>query len=103
MKWVVKGAVQGVQGGFMAESDKLFAGSIPKVYDTLMVPMIFEAYAADMAELVAASSPGRELETAAGSCVVTRALAPRLKPDARDVVTGLNQPHGRLCCHLAGV
>ena len=42
----------------MAESDKVFAGSIPKFYDTLMVPLIFEAYAADLAELVAASSPG---------------------------------------------
>ena len=31
----------------MAESDKVFAGSIPKFYDTLMVPLIFEAYAAD--------------------------------------------------------
>jgi len=36
----------------MAESDKVFAGSIPKFYDTLMVPLIFEAYATDMAELV---------------------------------------------------
>ena len=42
----------------MAESDKVFAGSIPKFYDTLMVPLIFEAYAAGLAELVAASSPG---------------------------------------------
>ena len=76
----------------MAESDKVFAGSIPKFYDTLMVPLIFEGYAADMAELVAAFSPGAVLETAAGSGVVTRALAPKLKPDARYVVTDLNQP-----------
>ena len=76
----------------MAESDKVFAGSIPKFYDTLMVPLIFEAYAADLAELVAASSPGSVLETAAGSGVVTRALAPRLGADARYVVTDLNQP-----------
>jgi hypothetical protein len=27
------------EGGFMAESDKVFAGSIPKFYDTLMVPL----------------------------------------------------------------
>jgi ubiquinone/menaquinone biosynthesis C-methylase UbiE len=76
----------------MAESDKVFAGSIPKFYDTLMVPLIFEPYAANMAELVAASSPGAVLETAAGSGAVTRALAPRLKPDVRYVVTDLNQP-----------
>ena len=75
----------------MADSDKVFAGSIPKFYDTLMVPLIFEAYAANMAQLVAAFSPGAVLETAAGSGVVTRALAPRLKPDAHYVVTDLNQ------------
>jgi ubiquinone/menaquinone biosynthesis C-methylase UbiE len=45
-----------------------------------------------MAELVAALSPRAVLETAAGSGAVTRALAPRLKPDVRYVVTDLNQP-----------
>ena len=72
---MVKGAVQNFQWGRMAESDKVFAGSIPKLYDTLMVPLIFEAYAADLAELVAASSP-----------------APKLSIDACYVVTDLNQP-----------
>ena len=76
----------------MAESDKVFAGSIPKFYDALMVPLIFETYAANMAELVAAFSPDTVLETAAGSGAVTRALAPRLKSDVRYVVTDLNQP-----------
>jgi ubiquinone/menaquinone biosynthesis C-methylase UbiE len=76
----------------MAESDNVFAGSIPKFYDTLMVPMIFEAYAAHVAGLVAALAPSSVLETAAGSGVVTRALAPRLGPAARYVVTDLNQP-----------
>ncbi|MEJ8848359.1 class I SAM-dependent methyltransferase [Variovorax rhizosphaerae] len=76
----------------MAESDKVFAGSIPKFYDTLMVPLIFQAYADDMAARVAAFSPKSVLETAAGSGVVTRALAPRLGADARYVVTDLNQP-----------
>jgi ubiquinone/menaquinone biosynthesis C-methylase UbiE len=76
----------------MTESDKLFAGSIPKLYDTLMVPLIFEAYAADTAELVAGFAPGALLETAAGSGVVTRALAPRLRAGTRYVVTDLNQP-----------
>ena len=76
----------------MAESDKVFGGSIPKFYDTLMVPMIFDAYADDLAALVAASSPGAVLETAAGSGVVTRALARRLGTGARYVVTDLNQP-----------
>ena len=76
----------------MAESDKVFAGSIPRFYDTLMVPLIFEAYAVHMAQLVAACAPRSVLETAAGSGVVARALAPKLSADARYVVTDLNQP-----------
>ena len=76
----------------MTESDKAFAGSIPAFYDTYMVPLIFEAYANDLAERAAAVSPETVLETAAGSGVVTRALAPRLATVARYMVTDLNQP-----------
>jgi len=74
------------------ESDRLFSGAIPEFYDTLMVPLIFEPFARDLAERVAAFSPRAVLETAAGSGVVTRALAPKLAPDARYVVTDLNAP-----------
>ena len=76
----------------MSDADKAFAGSIPKLYDTLLVPLIFEAYADDFAELVASSKPRTVLETAAGSGVVTRRLAPRLDAQACYVVTDLNQP-----------
>lgn len=76
----------------MPQSDKVFAGSIPEIYDTYLVPLIFEAYAADMARRVASASPAAVLETAAGSGVVTRALAPLLPPSARYVVTDLNAP-----------
>lgn len=76
----------------MASSDKVFAGSIPKFYDTLMVPLIFEAYAGDAAARVAETFPSSVLETAAGSGVVTRALAPKLSAEARFMVTDLNQP-----------
>ena len=76
----------------MTESDKVFAGSIPEVYDTYLVPLIFEPYADDLAERAAALAPKTVLETAAGSGVVTRALAPRLASDARYTVTDLNQP-----------
>lgn len=76
----------------MATSDKVFAGSIPKFYDTLMVPLIFEAYAAHVAELVASFAPRAVLETAAGSGAVTRMLAHRLPTEARYTVTDLNQP-----------
>ena len=76
----------------MLESDKVFAGSIPENYDRHMVPLIFEPYAADMAQRAASMSPSAVLETAAGSGVVTRALAPKLPPGARYTVTDLNQP-----------
>ena len=76
----------------MAQNDTRFAGSIPQLYDTLMVPLIFAPYATDMAARVAALAPRAVLETAAGSGVVTRALAPRLAEDARYVVTDLNPP-----------
>jgi ubiquinone/menaquinone biosynthesis C-methylase UbiE len=83
----------------VSESDKVFAGSIPEIYDRYLVPLIFEAFATDLAARVAALSPGAVLETAAGSGVVTRALAARLGPDARYVVTDLNQP---MLDHAAG-
>jgi ubiquinone/menaquinone biosynthesis C-methylase UbiE len=74
------------------ESDKVFAGSIPENYDRHMVPLIFEPFAADIAERAAALSPRTALEIAAGTGVVTRALAPKLSPDASYIVTDLNQP-----------
>ncbi|HMM92215.1 class I SAM-dependent methyltransferase [Bradyrhizobium sp.] len=76
----------------MLETDKLFAGSIPENYDRYMVPLIFEPYAADIARRAAALSPSAVLEVAAGTGVVTRALAPKLSPGASYVVTDLNQP-----------
>src|ERR1700693_4694074 len=76
----------------MSEIDKMFAGSIPQNYDRYLVPLIFESFAQDIAQRAAALSPKAILETAAGSGVVTRALTPRLSPDASYVVTDLNQP-----------
>jgi len=76
----------------MSETDKVFAGSIPENYDRYMVPLIFEPFAADLARRAAALSPSAVLETAAGSGVVTRALAPKLSPGASYIVTDLNQP-----------
>jgi hypothetical protein len=58
----------------MSESDKIFAGSVPEFYDTYLVPLIFEAYANDIASRTAALKPKSVLEVAAGSGVVTRAL-----------------------------
>jgi ubiquinone/menaquinone biosynthesis C-methylase UbiE len=76
----------------MSASDKVFAGSIPKMYDDCMVPLIFSGFADDLAQMAATFSPAAVLETAAGTGVLTRALAPKLSASARYVVTDLNQP-----------
>jgi SAM-dependent methyltransferase len=76
----------------VSETDRLFAGSIPEIYDRYLVPLIFEGFAQDISQRIAALSPSAVLETAAGSGVVTRAAAPRLSLNARYVVTDLSQP-----------
>jgi ubiquinone/menaquinone biosynthesis C-methylase UbiE len=75
----------------MVATDKVFAGSIPEIYDRFMVPLIFEPYAADLAGRVAALAPRDVLETAAGTGVLTRALVSRLAPTTHIVATDLNQ------------
>jgi ubiquinone/menaquinone biosynthesis C-methylase UbiE len=73
-------------------ADAVFAGSVPELYDSLMVPLIFEPYADDIARRVAALNPQDVLETAAGTGVVTRALARSLSANAKITATDLNQP-----------
>jgi ubiquinone/menaquinone biosynthesis C-methylase UbiE len=75
----------------MEATDKLFAGSIPETYDRLLVPLIFEPYAGDLAARLAKISPQKILETAAGTGVVTRAMAAQLPADVRIIATDLNQ------------
>lgn len=76
----------------MSASDKVFAGSIPELYDRFLVPLIFEPYALDLAARLAKAAPRSVLEIAAGTGVLTRAMAPHLAADARLTVTDLNQP-----------
>lgn len=75
------------QGG-----DKVFAGSIPQLYDEYLVPLIFEPYAEDLAARVAARRPASILEIAAGTGVVTRAMARRSPASNRILATDLNAP-----------
>ena len=75
-----------------AGTDKVFAGSIPKFYETYLVPLLFEPYAADLVNRLASRSPGSVLEVAAGTGVVTRALASVLPERVSIVATDLNQP-----------
>ena len=73
-------------------TDKVFAGSIPKFYDTYLVPLLFEPYATDLVNRLASRSLSRVLEVAAGTGVVTRALASVLPERVSIVATDLNQP-----------
>ena len=75
----------------MADTDKAFIGSIPKLYDTYLVPLIFEPYAADLANRLSLRPLSRVLEIAAGTGVVTRALASALGESTSIVATDLNQ------------
>ena len=70
--------------------DRVFAGSIPRLYQTHLVPLIFEPYAADLAKRLETHRPARVLEIACGTGVVTRALAQRLPRDCVIVATDLN-------------
>ena len=83
-----------------SNTDRAFAGSIPRLYEQYLVPLIFEPYAVDLARRVALRQPTRVLEIAAGTGVVTRQLAQVLAPTASIVATDLNQP---MLDHAAGV
>ena len=73
-------------------TDRVFAGSIPQLYQQYLVPLIFEPYAADLASCVALHQPIGVLEIAAGTGVVTRHLARMLPEEVSIVATDLNQP-----------
>lgn len=74
-----------------AETDKVFSGSIAKLYEAYLVPLIFEPYAIDLANRIASRSLSSVLEIAAGTGVVTRALASVLPERVPIVATDLNQ------------
>ena len=71
-------------------TDTAFSGSIPALYHNCLGPLLFEPYAIDLAGRIADLNPSRILETAAGTGIVTEALAQKL-PDAEIVATDLNQ------------
>ena len=74
----------------VATNDEAFTGSIPKIYETYLVPLIFRPYADDIARRLTARAPSRVLEIAAGTGVVTRAMAAALPETTEIVATDLN-------------
>ena len=73
-------------------NDADFIGSIPEHYDQGLGPFIFEYFADDLAQRVAASQPARVLEIAAGTGIATRRLRDALPAGATLVATDLNPP-----------
>lgn len=72
--------------------DHLFTGTIPQLYEELLVPMLFAPYASDLARRACARNPTALLELAAGTGAVTRELAACLAPSASLVATDINPP-----------
>ncbi len=74
----------------MASTDTVFAGSIPALYDRYLGPLLFEPYARETVARLADLNAGALLETAAGTGIVTQALAEHLPPDVSIIATDLN-------------
>jgi len=73
----------------MTATDTVFAGSIPGLYDRYLAPLLFEPYADEVARRALDLMPGHVLETAAGTGIVTAALA-RTLTEAHIIATDLN-------------
>lgn len=73
----------------MSTADTAFAGSVPRQYDLYLGPLLFQPYADEVARRARALAPVRVLETAAGTGIVTEALA-RALPGSEIVATDLN-------------
>jgi hypothetical protein len=71
----------------MAGDAAEYIGNIPQYYDRHLGPLLFVDYAADISRRVAAYSPRRVLETAAGTGIVTRQLRNQLPADVRLTAT----------------
>lgn len=74
----------------MEKSDTGFTGAIPQLYEQLLVPLIFQPYADDLAARATRLPVRWVLELAAGTGVVTRQLAAHLPTDTEIVATDLN-------------
>ncbi|MGE5413890.1 MAG: class I SAM-dependent methyltransferase [Syntrophomonadaceae bacterium] len=73
-------------------NDTDFAGAVPRAYETHIVPLLFAPYADDLVGRLEPLRPSRVLEIAAGTGVVTRAMASRLPESVAIVATDLNPP-----------
>ncbi len=75
----------------MSSTHAQFVGSIPEKYDAHLGPLLFEYYAADLANRVAVADGGRVLDTSCGTGISTRALRAALPGGVEIVATDLNE------------
>jgi ubiquinone/menaquinone biosynthesis C-methylase UbiE len=73
-------------------TDTVFAGSIPAFYDHYLGPMNGAPYAADLVARIGPLAPARVLEIAAGTGIVTRAMAQAFPAGVEIIATDLNRP-----------
>jgi len=71
-------------------SDSSFTDEVAESYERILVPLIFEPYAHDLAARARALEPSSVLEVACGTGVVTRALAVVLPATCAITATDLN-------------
>jgi ubiquinone/menaquinone biosynthesis C-methylase UbiE len=74
----------------MSEMNRSFAGSMPELYDRILVPVMFEPFAQDLAERSRGMTSGHILEIATGTGVVTRALTRVLPAEVAITATDVN-------------
>ncbi|TCA21710.1 methyltransferase domain-containing protein [Rhizobium leguminosarum bv. viciae] len=83
-----------IEGGARAASASSlapFEEGVAEFYDSLLVPILFEPYASEMAIVAERLKPGSVLEVAAGTGALTRALRVTLDPATEIVATDLSQ------------
>src|SRR2546428_13486062 len=76
----------------MVEANARFVSTIPEHYDRHLGPVIFEPFAANLAERVPRRPIGPVLEIACGTGILTQRLRARLSPDVPLVAPDLNPP-----------
>ncbi len=72
-------------------SDSSFTDDVATIYESTLVPLIFEPYADDLAARAKALEPTSVLEVACGTGVVTRALAASLPAACAITATDLSE------------
>lgn len=75
----------------MVEQHTAFVGTVPPNYDRYLGPLLFHAYADDMAGRLPVSRGMRVLEVACGTGILTERLLVRLAGQGTLVATDLNQ------------